>query len=147
MTTAQEREGPARIGIRVGDAVVVAKTVSESDVYLFAGITGDLHPNHVNEEYMRGGRFGRRVAHGALIVGLMSAASTRFLETHALDAVSYGYDRIRFTAPVFFGDTVQINYTVKHVDEEGRKAWAEVVAQNQSGSVVAVADHILKFIR
>ena len=64
----------------VGKTVTVRKTVSESDVYLFAGITGDLSPNHVDEEYMRKTRYGRRIAHGALAVGLMSHASTRILD-------------------------------------------------------------------
>jgi len=58
----------------------VSKTVSESDVYLFAGITGDLSPNHTDEAYMRKTRYGRRIAHGALAVGFMSNASTKILE-------------------------------------------------------------------
>ena len=56
--------------------VTFSKTVSESDVYLFAGITGDLSPNHVNAEFMKATPYGQRVAHGALIVGYMSAASS-----------------------------------------------------------------------
>src|SRR6266545_1973211 len=66
--------------LTIGRRVSFSKTVSESDVYLFAGITGDLSPNHVDEEYMRTTRYGRRIAHGALAVGLMSNASTRVLE-------------------------------------------------------------------
>ncbi|HZF06308.1 MAG TPA: MaoC/PaaZ C-terminal domain-containing protein, partial [Patescibacteria group bacterium] len=53
----------------IGRKVTVSKTVSESDVYLFAGITGDLSPNHTDEAYMRKTRYGRRIAHGALAVG------------------------------------------------------------------------------
>ena len=63
----------------VGRKVTVSKTVSESDVYLFAGLTGDLSPNHVDEEYMKKTRYGRRIAHGALAIGLMSTASTKIL--------------------------------------------------------------------
>ena len=97
------------------------KTVSESDVYLFAGITGDFAPNHVDEEYMRGTPYGRRIAHGALLVGFMSTASTMMVERHgglAQDEtpVSLGYDRIRFIAPVFLGDTVTVTYTIAEVD-------------------------------
>lgn len=62
--------------VAIGDTVAFTKTVSESDVYLFAGITGDLSPNHVNEEYMKQSSYGRRMAHGALLVGFMSTAST-----------------------------------------------------------------------
>ncbi|MBI4254019.1 MAG: hypothetical protein HY616_03010, partial [Candidatus Rokubacteria bacterium] len=63
----------------VGKKVTVRKTVSESDVYLFAGLTGDLSPNHVDEAYMRTTTYGRRIAHGALLVGLMSNASTKII--------------------------------------------------------------------
>ena len=54
----------------IGRKVTVSKTVSESDVYLFAGITGDFSPNHTDEAYMRKTRYGRRIAHGALAIGL-----------------------------------------------------------------------------
>jgi 3-hydroxybutyryl-CoA dehydratase len=65
--------------LAVGDRATFRKTVGESDVYLFAGITGDLSPNHVDEVAMEGSPYGRRIAHGALIVGYMSAASTKIL--------------------------------------------------------------------
>ena len=64
----------------VGLRASFRKTVSESDVYLFAGITGDFSPNHVDEEFMRGTQYGRRIAHGALLVGYMSRASTMIVE-------------------------------------------------------------------
>lgn len=57
------------LGIVVGDVVRFAKTVGETDVYLFAGITGDFAPNHVDEQAMSASRFGRRIAHGALLIG------------------------------------------------------------------------------
>ena len=111
----------AEFYLAVGDQVRFAKTVSESDVYLFAGITGDFAPNHVDEEYMRGTRYGRRIAHGALLIGFMSTASTMMVERHgglaqAETPVSLGYDRIRFIAPVFLGDTVTVTYTITEVD-------------------------------
>ena len=62
--------------VRVGDEVSFQRTISESDVYLFAGITGDLSPNHINEAAMRRSRYKRRIAHGALLIGFMSTAST-----------------------------------------------------------------------
>jgi 3-hydroxybutyryl-CoA dehydratase len=63
--------------VEPGTKVTFSKTVGESDVYLFAGITGDLHANHVNDEYMKKTRYGQRVAHGALLVGFMSNCSTQ----------------------------------------------------------------------
>src|SRR5258708_38686983 len=71
-------EGPATMQdfyVKVGDSVTFAKTVGETDIYLFAGITGDFSVNHVNEPYMAKSKFGRRIAHGALIVGSMSTCS------------------------------------------------------------------------
>src|ERR1051326_7703600 len=96
----------------IGDTVRFAKTVSETDVYLFAGITGDLAPNHVDEEYMRRSVYGRRIAHGALLVGYMSTTSTMILQqslAKGIDStpVSLGYDRVRFLGAVYFGDTVE----------------------------------------
>ena len=66
--------------VRVGDQVQFSKTVGESDVYLFAGITGDLSGNHVNEEFMKRSTYGRRIAHGVLLVGFMSTCSTMMID-------------------------------------------------------------------
>src|SRR5947209_10919851 len=96
--------------VAVGDTTTFTKTVGEHDVYGFAGISGDFAPNHVNKAYMERSRYGRLIAHGALLVGYMSTASTRMAErTHSdpsVTGVSLGYDRMRFLAPVFFGDTI-----------------------------------------
>ena len=62
--------------VSVGDTFTFSKTVGEFDVYLFAGITGDLSPNHVNEHEMAKTPYGGRIAHGALLIGYMSACST-----------------------------------------------------------------------
>lgn len=138
--------------VAVGDKVQVSKTIGESDVYLFAGITGDLSSNHVNEAVMSRSQFGRRVAHGALIVGFMSAASTRMIETHGSSAhgtataVALGYDRIRFVAPVFIGDTVTVSYRIARIEPERGRAYATVTVTNQSGTEVAVAESILKWV-
>ena len=146
------REGPLEMAmsgldeVEVGQVATFAKTVSESDVYLFAGITGDLYQNHTNEEYMKTTRYGRRIAHGALLVGYMSAASTRVSERLTTPVVSYGYDRIRFIRPVFFGDTVTIEYRIAEKDEAQQKVFAQVTCTNQRGETVAAATHILKCV-
>lgn len=137
--------------LSIGDQVRFAKTVSESDVYLFAGITGDFAPNHVDEEVMRRSPYGRRIAHGALLIGFMSTASTLMVERHGgLDGdetpVSLGYDRIRFTAPVFFGDTVAVTYTIAEIDPVRRRSRSKIEVTNQDGKTVAVAEHILKWV-
>lgn len=137
--------------VAVGDRVRFSKTVSESDVYLFAGITGDLAPNHVDEEFMRRTPYGRRIAHGALLIGFMSTASTMMVERHGglqsdETPVSLGYDRIRFIAPVFLGDTVTATYTIAEIDPARRRSRSKIELTNQSGEVVAVAEHILKWV-
>ncbi|MBI1964065.1 MAG: MaoC family dehydratase [Candidatus Rokubacteria bacterium] len=130
----------------VGKKVTVRKTVSESDVYLFAGLTGDLSPNHVDEAYMRTTTYGRRIAHGALLVGLMSNASTKIITDLPGTIVSYGYDRIRFPAPCFLGDTVTVTYEIVERDEAARKTFARVTCTTERGDVVAAATHILKVV-
>lgn len=141
---------------KVGESSRFRKTVSESDVYLFAGISGDFAPNHVDEEFMRGqstggsADSGGRIAHGALLVAYMSAASTRLFEPFWSDEasevpVSAGYDRIRFLKPVAIGDTVTVTYTVSSVDDERGRALAAIEVRNQRDELVAVATHLSAF--
>ena len=138
--------------VRVGDEVEFSKTVGEADVYLFAGITGDFSPNHVNEHLMSRSKYKRRVAHGALLVGFMSTGSTRLIETFGgsargkATAVSLGYDRVRFIAPVFIGDTITVRYQITRVEPGRDRSYGAVVVTNQHGSQVAVADNILKWV-
>lgn len=135
----------------LGTTTSFSKTVSESDVYLFAGITGDLAPNHVNEQFMRGTPFGRRIAHGALLVGYMSTASSM---VNALIAermpeifpVSLGYDRLRFLKPVFLGDTITVRYVVESIEAAKNRTLAKVEVSNDAGDIVAVATHLMSWL-
>ena len=138
--------------VAVGDSVSFSKTVGESDVYGFAGITGDLAAEHVNDQYMKGSAYGQRIAHGVLLMGYMSTTSTMMIdrsESASSDetAVSLGYDRVRFIAPVFIGDTVTVNYQIKETDAERRRSRSDVTVINQHGDTVAVAEHILKWVK
>lgn len=136
--------------VSVGQRFRFTKTVSESDVYLFAGITGDLSPNHINEEVMKKTTYGGRIAHGALLVGYMSACSTRAcaatLGTTEETAVSLGYDKVRFLAGVRIGDTITVDYVIKEVDLSRRRSIAEIEVKTQNGTLAAVAKHILKWV-
>ena len=132
--------------IPVGLRTRFTKTVSESDVYLFAGITGDLDPNHVDEEYCRKTSLGHRVAHGALIVGYTSAASTRILQDFERPMVSVGYDRIRFLKPVYFGDTLTIDYEIASIERERERTVANIEVKNQRDELVMVATHIMQLV-
>lgn len=134
-----------RINLAVGDEARFSKTIAESDVYLFAGITGDLSPNHINEEYGRSTAYGGRIAHGMLVLSLASATSTMMQATAGQACVSYGYDRVRFTAGVLIGDTLTVTYTITAVDQEQAKTFASIEIRNQHGELCALATHILKF--
>ena len=137
--------------VKVGDSVTFAKTVAETDIYLFAGITGDFSVNHVNEQYMARSKFGHRIAHGALIIGYMSTCSTMMIDKCQGTArdetpVSLGYDRVRFLAPVFIGDTVTLTYTIAEIDLQKRQSLADINVINQNGALVTVARHILRWV-
>lgn len=134
-----------------GKTVSFSKTVSESDVYLFAGITGDLSPNHVDEKFMRTTPYGGRIAHGALLVGYMSRGSTMFSDLCTAGGfeyfpVSLGYDRIRFLKAVRIGDTITVTYRPEHVDQARLRTTAHVEVTIDSGEIAAVASHIMKWI-
>lgn len=138
--------------VQPGDSVSFAKTVGESDIYLFAGITGDFSVNHVNEHYMAGSKYGRRIAHGVLLMGFMSTCSTMMIEKCGGTSgdetpVSLGYDKVRFLGPVYINDTVTLTYTVAEVDARKRRSYSDIRAVNQSGELVAVARHILAWTR
>jgi acyl dehydratase len=138
--------------LSIGQSVEFSKTVSETDVYLFAGVTGDFAPVHVDQKAMESSAYGQRIAHGALLVGFMSTTSTlmvaRAKDVHSSGetAVSLGFDRIRFVAPVFFGDTVRVQYTISEVDAPRRRTLADIIITNQRDETVAVATHILKWV-
>jgi acyl dehydratase len=137
--------------VAVGDSASFAKTVGESDIYGFAGITGDFAPPHMNAEFMKGSRYGERVAHGALLVGFMSTASAqlanRVIETNpGLTPMSVGYDRIRFTGPVKIGDTVTVAYEISELIPEKRRSRATLTATNQRGETVGVGQHIMQWL-
>jgi 3-hydroxybutyryl-CoA dehydratase len=129
--------------VKVGTTLYFTKTVSESDVYLFSGITGDFSPNHVDEEYMKTGRYGERLAHGALLVGFMSAASSRMRIGRT---VSLGYDKVRFSGPVKFGDTITTEYKIVEVDMVKKRIFNQCTCTNQRGEVVGSGMHLRAFV-
>ena len=138
--------------VKPGDSVTFAKTVGETDIYLFAGITGDFAVNHVNEQYMARSKYGRRIAHGALLIGFASTCSTLMIEKCQGNAgdetpVSLGYDKVRFLGPVFIGDTLNLTYTIVEIDPAKRRSYSEIKVVNQRGELVGVARHILAWVK
>lgn len=138
--------------LSVGDHVQFSKTIGESDVYLFAGITGDLAPVHTNHEYMQHSHYGQRIAHGVLLMGFMSTTSSLMVQQArpAQDGevpVSLGYDRVRFLQAALIGDTVTVDYTITAINPERSRTTASITVHNQNGDLLAVAEHILKWVR
>ena len=136
-----------QLPLAVGDTASFTKTITETDVYLFAGITGDFSQMHVNEEFMKTTAYQARIVHGVLVFALGSTAST-LIQVQAraqMPSLSYGYDRLRFVRPVYFGDTLTAKYTIESVDEENLKTFAKVEVTNQHSELCVVATHILKF--
>jgi 3-hydroxybutyryl-CoA dehydratase len=135
--------------LAVGSKSQFVKTISESDVYLFAGITGDLAPVHTNEEFMKKTMFGARIVHGVLIVGMMSTTVTLVLQTAEATSkvgISLGFDKIRFVKPVFIGDTITVNYEVTEIDASSFRSLGRVEARNQNDEVVCAAVHVMKWV-
>ena len=138
--------------LKIGDRVRFSKTIAESDVYQFAGITGDLAPVHTNQQYMKDSFYGQRIVHGVLIMGFMSTASSMMVadisyDNHDEVPVSLGYDRVRFLKAALIGDTVTVDYEVTAVDRERSRTTATVNVRNQNDETLAVAQHILKWVR
>ena len=117
--------------LAIGQSASTAKTVSEADVYLFAGLTGDLNPAHVNESYAQTTRFGRRIAHGMLSAGLISAVIG--MQLPGPGTIYLGQD-LKFLAPVHIGDTVTATVTVKELDMVRGRVVLDTVCENQEGT-------------
>ena len=130
----------------VGDTAEFAKTISEYDVYGFAGIVGDFYGVHVNEEYAKTTRFERRIAQGALSVGFL-ATVMGYMAAKAPNpgAVSHRYD-ITFTAPVYIGDTVTAKLDLAEKDDERNTCIFTATVTNQKGTVVANGKTYLKVL-
>lgn len=116
--------------LAVGQSASTSKTISEADVYLFAGITGDLNPAHVNEAYAGETMFGGRIAHGMLSAGLISAVIG--MQLPGPGTIYVGQD-LKFLAPVRIGDTVTATVTVKELNQEKNRVVLETVCENQAG--------------
>jgi 3-hydroxybutyryl-CoA dehydratase len=134
----------------IGASTHFSRTVAESDIYLFAGLTGDFSANHLDEQFMSKTAYGRRIAHGALLVGFMSRTSTMITDqcgrlSKICYPVSVGYDRIRFLKPVFIGDTITVNYTIIAATADTMRTSAEIQLKNHNDEVCAVATHIMKW--
>ncbi len=125
--------------LKIGQKSSFTKSITETDVYLFAGISGDINPAHINEEYAKNTFFKHRIAHGILSGALISAVIGVQLPG---PGTIYESQSLRFLAPVYFGDTITSTVEVKEVLEEKNRVVLTTFCTNQSGIVVTTGEAV-----
>jgi 3-hydroxybutyryl-CoA dehydratase len=133
--------------VPVGTEEVFAKTVTETDVYLFAGITGDFYEMHTNEEFASNTQFGNRIAHGAYTIGLVSVAVSRITKRVPPPGAVYYRNEFKFTGPVKFGDTITSRATVSAIDEQRRELYIDAHCTNQRDEGVMEGKTVVKILK
>lgn len=116
-----------------GDTVSLSRTINDDDIRAFANATGDHNPLHLDEEFAKQTRFGKRIAHGMLSASLISAVIAQDLP--GLGSIYLG-QTLQFVAPVFLGDTVTARVTVTSIREDKPIIKLETVCTNQRDEVV-----------
>jgi 3-hydroxybutyryl-CoA dehydratase len=119
--------------ISLGDAAEFSKTVSETDVYLYAGVVGDFNPAHLNEAYAQKTFFKTRIAHGMLTAGFISTILGTQLPG---PGTIYMKQSLSFLAPVRFGDTITARAEVVEIIAEKNRIRLKTTCTNQDGTVV-----------
>jgi len=127
--------------------ITSGRTITETDVVIHAGHTGDYFPHHVDAEFARQTRFGQRIAHGTMTFAIGIGLTANQINPVAF---TYGYDKLRFPKPVFIGDTLRTRITIKHKEKEEdprQKGFGRVIEAcevlNQRDEVVLYCEHIL----
>lgn len=126
--------------LKVGQKSSFTKSITETDVYLFAGISGDINPAHINAEYAKGTFFKERIAHGILSGALISAVIGVQLPG---PGTIYASQSLNFLAPVYFGDTITSIVEVKEIIKEKNRAVLATVCTNQDGVVVTKGEAVV----
>lgn len=121
------------------------RTITEADIVLHAGQTGDFYPHHMDEEWCKTQDFGRRIAHGTLIFSIGVGMTAGEINP---EAFSYGYERLRFIKPVFIGDTIKAKVTIHEKKDHHKRPDYGIVSEklevtNQRGEVVLACEHLL----
>lgn len=119
--------------LKVGQFSSYSKTITETDVYLFAGITGDFNPAHMNSEYAKSTAFKERIAHGMLSASLISTVLGTNLPGKG---TIYMGQNVKFLAPVHFGDTITATVEIKDLLPEKNRAVLRTYCVNQEGELV-----------
>ena len=121
------------------------RTITETDIVIHAGQTGDFYPHHMDAQWCQTQDFKQRIAHGTLIfsVGVGMTAGEMNPE-----AMSYGYDKLRFIKPVFIGDTIRVRVTITEKRDHPKRPKQGIVVElcevsNQHQQVVLACEHLL----
>jgi len=139
---------------KVGEKTVSpGRTVAEADIVMFAGISGDWNELHTNAEYMKNGPFGQRIAHGMLTLSIASGLALRARQHKPFEVLAFlGMDNVRFTAPVFIGDTITVESEVIEARPSRNRPDAGILkfknaVKNQRGETVATYETALMINR
>jgi acyl dehydratase len=120
------------------------RTITETDIVLHAGQTGDFFPHHMDAEWCKGQPFGQRIAHGTLIFSIAIGMTASVINEVAM---TYGYERLRFLKPVFIGDTMKVTVTVRDKKDHKKPGYGLVTelveAFNQHRDLVMICEHLL----
>ena len=120
------------------------RTITETDIVIHAGQTGDFFPHHMDAEWCKTQPFKQRIAHGTLIFSIAVGMTANIINEVAM---TYGYERLRFLQPVFIGDTVKVKVTIKEKKEHKKPGYGLVTelveAFNQHDKLVMICEHIL----
>ncbi|MBQ9144976.1 MAG: MaoC family dehydratase [Clostridia bacterium] len=127
--------------LKIGMSAETTKTITETDVVLFAGLSTDINPLHINEEYAKTTVFGSRIAHGILVSGLISATLANKLPGPG--CIYLGQD-LKFTAPVRINDTVTARVEITELREDKKIVTLSTTCTNQRGEVVIKGSAVLK---
>ncbi|MFW2365057.1 MAG: MaoC family dehydratase [Desulforhopalus sp.] len=119
--------------INIDESAEFSKTIAEADIYLFAGVTGDFNPAHINEEYAKETFFKGRIAHGMLLAGFVSGVIGCQLPG---PGSIYIKQDLKFRAPARAGDTVTAKVTVVEVIEERNRVILQTTCINQDGTLL-----------
>ena len=120
------------------------RTMTETDIVVHAGHTGDFYPHHLDAEFMKTQEFGQRIAHGTMVFAIGVGLTASKINPVAF---SYGYDKLRFVKPVFIGDTIRTRLTIarKALDPKRSgfgRVWELTEVLNQRSEVVLACEHI-----
>jgi 3-hydroxybutyryl-CoA dehydratase len=127
--------------IKIGDEASLSRTITEAHIVLYAGLTGDMNPVHVDAEQAAQSMFKERIAHGMLVAGVISAVLGTQLP--GPNSVYLGQD-LKFTAPVKIGDTVTALVTVTDKRDDKRIIKLRTTATNQRGQTVIDGNAVVK---